>query len=78
MTLEELKEEAKKQGYYLTKKVSIPNMLPCKCGCKIRRHWWNGKTRERGLQCTHCGVMAWGKDRVDVINEWNKFVKEMT
>ena len=51
-------------------------MLPCKCGCKIREHWFSGSSdNPEGLKCKKCGFAVWGKDGMDVIRKWNEVVK---
>ena len=52
-------------------------MLPCKCGCKRREHWFGGDDPEKFeiLKCSHCGFTAYGKNATDVIRNWNKAVK---
>lgn len=52
-------------------------MLPCKCGCKIREHWFSGSgDNPEGLKCKKCGFAVWGKDGMDVIRKWNEVVKQ--
>jgi len=52
-------------------------MLPCKCGCKIRAHWFSGSSdKPEGLKCMKCGFTVWGKDGMDVIRKWNEAVKQ--
>ena len=51
-------------------------MLPCKCGCKIREHWFSGSSdKPEGLKCRKCGFTVWGKDGMDAIRKWNEAVK---
>lgn len=51
MTVEELKVEAAKLGYYLIKKPD--KYIPCTCGANNRRfRWINGKPT---LTCSRCG-----------------------
>lgn len=46
-------------------------LLPCKCGCNRREHWYgDGET----LKCKKCGFTVKGKNEADVIREWNKAV----
>ena len=78
MTIEELKKEANKLGYNIIKKREIPKILPCTCGCKKREHIYiSGKTEfPRGLRCKRCGKRVEGLNDIDVINNWNKMIKE--
>lgn len=48
-------------------------MLPCKCGCNRREHWYG--TRDV-LKCTKCGFEVWGKNTSDVRRKWNEAVKQ--
>lgn len=51
-------------------------MLPCKCGCKLREHWYgNKKGYECTLVCKRCGFEIYGKNETDVIRKWNEAVK---
>lgn len=51
-------------------------MLPCKCGCKRREHWYgNKKGYERTLVCKRCGFEVHGENDTDVIRKWNEAVK---
>lgn len=60
------------------KKRESKAMLPCKCGCKRREHWFGGDDPEKFemLKCSHCGFTAYGKNATDVIRNWNKAVRE--
>lgn len=51
-------------------------MLPCKCGCKRREHWFGASyDNPEGLKCMKCGFEVWGKNATDVIQKWNEAVK---
>lgn len=56
MKLEELKAEAEKHGYVLTKKREHVRFEPCICGHN-RRTQWTICSNEVGYQyqCNHCG-----------------------
>lgn len=60
------------------KKRESKAMLPCKCGCKRREHWFGGDDPEKFemLKCYRCGFTAYGKNATDVIRNWNKAVRE--
>ena len=58
----------------LTKKIRErpERLLPCKCGCKRREHWfwmYGGKTII--LKCSKCGFTVSGKNEIDVHKAWN-------
>ena len=54
-------------------------MLPCKCGCKRREHWYSANPeRPEELRCIKCGFSVVGRDATDVIRQWNKAVKDCT
>lgn len=58
MTYEELKTEANKMGYRLTKKKEyVPHKNKCKCGGKGGA-WYNcaGGCTTRFVQCGRCGI----------------------
>ena len=60
------------------KKRESKAMLPCKCGCKRREHWYGGDdpNKREQLKCERCGFTAYGKNATDVIRNWNKAVRE--
>lgn len=59
------------------KKIQRPErLLPCKCGCKRREHWYSIGERSEGLKCCKCGFEVWGKNEIDVHKNWNKAVTE--
>ena len=60
------------------KKKESRAMLPCKCGCKRREHWYGGDdpNKREQLKCERCGFTAYGKNATDVIRNWNKAVSE--
>ena len=77
MTLEELKAEAKRQGYKLIKDEKI-QFEPCLCG-GTRREWWSGP---KGVQvvCLRCGLESpWvprSKGETGVKKAWNAMILE--
>jgi len=77
MTFEELKAEAKRQGYHLIKCRERINLLPCTCGCNRRNHWSKIKDNQTfaGLECIRCGRKVWGKDTLDARKNWNKVIE---
>lgn len=81
MTLEELKAEADKLGYRLSKKSERVKFLPCVCGCNRRLHWF-GHSYYEGTQisfeCNNCGLKSPpGSSEQEARQKWNKMIKEM-
>ncbi len=77
MTFEELKTEAKAQGYNLVKIRKKEKLLPCVCGCTRRTH--AAKYTDRmyiKLTCCKCGLSAQGTSDDDAIRNWNKMIME--
>lgn len=51
-------------------------MLPCKCGCNRREHWFApGNELCEELRCKKCGFTIAGKNQIDAIRRWNEAVK---
>lgn len=70
MTLEELKIEAKRQGYKLIKDNPLPKIGRCECGRRPRQ-WWTSEQRSF-YKCDHCGKQSDAKvKRRDIIEAWN-------
>lgn len=85
MTFEELKKEAKKQGYKLIKIKPSVKFLPCICGCK-RRTWWSSsymmsdRKSETFVVCKRCGLQSpkvVGNNN-DVKIAWNNMILELS
>lgn len=53
-------------------------LLPCKCGCKYREHWYGANSSDNAyiLKCHKCGFRASGKNEIDLHKNWNRLVKE--
>lgn len=51
-------------------------LLPCKCGCKRREHWYEINERSEILKCYKCGFEVAGKNEIDVHSKWNKAVTD--
>ena len=49
-------------------------LLPCKCGCKRREHWYDIGECSEILKCYKCGLEVTGKNEIDVHAKWNKAV----
>lgn len=80
MTVEELKEEAKKLGYNIIKIKKTERLLPCTCGNNRREHW-HGINIKSGmpyeiLKCTKCGKEVKGDSKDDAIKKWNEMIKK--
>ena len=52
-------------------------LLPCKCGCKRREHWYGPRNSENAyiLKCCKCKFSIGGKNEIDVHKKWNEAVK---
>lgn len=78
MTFEELKAEAKRQGYNLIKNNPVEKLLPCTCGCNRRERWTAYSTDHSGhikLVCERCGKYVYGKTEREVRHNWNEAIK---
>lgn len=77
MTYEELREEAKRQGYRLVALDTREKLLPCTCGNKRRTHFdtWEGGKWIYMLTCTKCGKTAKGHSVSEVNRNWNEMIK---
>lgn len=76
MTFEELKAEAKAQGYNLLKIYPHVKLEPCICGCNTRRHIsrWTGFETLTVLHCTKCGREAVGRSEQEAKENWNRMI----
>ena len=74
MTLEELKAEAKRQGYKLIK-AKRPRFEPCLCGHNV--HQWVSGPKGWAVYCKHCGLYGpWVKKSHNaVIVAWNEMIR---
>lgn len=75
MTLEELKAEAKRQGYKLIKD-KHPRFERCLCGHNV--HQWVSGPEGWAVYCKHCGLESpWAKKSHNaVIVAWNAMILE--
>ena len=75
LTLEELKAEAKRQGYKLIK-AKRPRFEPCLCGHNV--HQWVSGPKGWAVYCKHCGLQGpWAnKSHNAVIVAWNAMILE--
>lgn len=77
MTLDELKAEAKRQGYKLIKDNPMPKLSPCICGAKRRAEWTSASLRGYCYECMKCGKMSsWGDTRREARENWNRMVND--
>ena len=77
MTLEELKAEAKAQGYRLMPIVPYIKLLPCKCGRKKPTEWYRADgSNLTFFKCCECGLSAPGaKTEREARKNWNAMVE---
>lgn len=87
MTLDELRVEAKKHGYRLTKiPEKKPKILPCSCGRKqigvwirydyVEKNRIGTKTKGYLLKCPNCGKTSeWKTSEIDARKDWNTKTK---
>ena len=75
LTLQELKAEAKRQGYKLIK-AKRPRFEPCLCGHNV--HQLVSGPKGWAVYCKHCGLYGpWAKKSHNaVIVEWNAMISE--
>ena len=75
LTLEELKAEAKRQGYKLIK-AKRPRFERCLCGHNV--HQWVSGPKGWAVYCKHCGLYGpWAKKSHNaVIVAWNTMILE--
>lgn len=75
MTLEELKAEAKKHGYKLTKEYPYISLVPCVCG-SISRILWSVPGHMHYYQCKGCGFRTGlVKTKYEAKLKWNECVE---
>lgn len=78
MTFEELKKEAKHQGYNLIKIKPREKFLPCTCGAK--RHQWHNYVNGRSVACKRCGkespIVPKSSTDNEVISAWNRMIEK--
>lgn len=75
MTLEELKTEAKRQGYKIIK-AKTPRFERCLCGHNV--HQWVSGPEGRAVYCKHCGLESpWVQGGESAVREaWNEMIRE--
>lgn len=74
LTLQELKAEAKRQGYKLIKDKN-PRFERCLCGHNA--HQWVSGPKGWAVYCKHCGLNSpWAaKNKTAVIEAWNEMIR---
>ena len=76
MTFEELKAEAKRQGYNLIKQPTYIPLKPCVCGAKrsLKMCYTN---HGQGYRCYKCGRIAEAaKNNKEARINWNKLMEK--
>ena len=78
MTLEELKEEAKKLGYRVVPISKYVKLLPCTCGRKqLNGYWWDSENHGYFYKCPVCDLKApLAKTDKEARQEWNKMIEK--
>ena len=77
MTLEELKAEADRQGYYLEKKKVYTKLMPCICG-KKRIHLWCSSDGTWFYICPKCGRESQpSKTQIGAKRNWNNLINHI-
>ena len=81
MTFEELKAEASRQGYTLTKKITYEPLKKCVCG-KYPQQEININPNGKYYYCKHCGRNCGrngeiAKTNYQAISNWNKAVEQV-
>ncbi len=77
MTLEELKAEAKAQGYRLVKITPYVKLMPCKCGRKLIDSWV-GINGIHFYKCPNCGEKGgYAETERGARIKWNESMKEL-
>lgn len=76
MTLEELKAEAKRQGYKLVKRHPRPTFERCLCGHNV--HQWHYHKGQTWVTCKMCGLQGPKVEgsETDAIEAWNARIRE--
>jgi len=76
MTIEELKAEAKAQGYKLIKNTPMPRPLPCTCG-RRPGEWYSSDPKGVLYRCVYCYIDADVEPtRRKAIEAWNRRMQD--
>ena len=78
MTVDELKEEAKKLGYNVVKRQEWIKLKPCKCGRKRIDQWVDWSHHEASIyyKCPQCGRKSEGcRTEREARIAWNNIVE---
>lgn len=77
MTLDELKAEAKRQGYKLVKYTKLPKILPCVCGTESMIEIHSRSLNKYSYECGNClRASLWGNTKLEAIENWNRVVTD--
>ena len=79
MTFEELKAEAKRQGYNLIKMSKYPTIVKCPVCNKKPERWsrYNAQTHEETyiVRCPICNHKEEAKKKTWAVNQWNSWAE---
>lgn len=74
MTIEELKAEAKAQGYYLQKIHGYIKLIPCKCG-HTPTLWFSNSPKGKFYWCEKCDIKSpLAENERSARKMWNKMM----
>ena len=76
LTVQELKERAKKMGYNLIPIKKREKLLPCVCGRKRLECWVNAVDCIKTVRCPICGLEAKGSTEYESRHAWNEMIKK--
>lgn len=74
MNLDELKAEAKKQGYNLIKASKYPTKLKCP-NCNKKPELW-ARLNTYIVRCSICGHEEEAEKKTWAVNKWNNWVEK--
>lgn len=78
MTLEELKAEADRHGYYLEKKKKYIKLMPCVCGKKRINLWCSSLNHTWFYICPECGRESQeSKTKIGAKKNWNSLMEHI-
>lgn len=76
VTLERVKELAKKFNYKLIESTNPPKLLDCICGSHRRQHYYSFDSEY--LECMNCGRKSpAGKNRRETAENWNRMIENL-
>lgn len=78
MTVNELREEAKKLGYGIIKLKNKEKFEYCVCGHNRRRMTFNSTNNKVAYYCLNCNFTApYGEDELDARSKWNEAIRSI-